>query len=200
MSSLSNNSLPQPTVSDQIPQPGSSDNIFDNTRAVRFCCKSWKSKALQIFDSETNALLYTVDTKLRKPHLIFQSGDGGSEFGSATFHLLTTKIDVTVNGQPIELKTKKILATSYSYTSPAFGNNVLTWKSGSKWSTLDFVLLDEKAEPIARCTDPNWKLDYSGNIEFIESKINSEDVRKEIIVTGFALIYLAITTYYSAIV
>lgn len=171
----------------------------DDIQAVRFCCKGWRSKALQVSDVRTNAITCTIDTKFRKPNLVFKHGEEGQQFGTTTYHTLSTKIDLDINGQSVELKPTKTFSSSYTYTSPAFNNTTLSWKCNSGWKNIDYVLLDERALPVARCSAPCFSMDFSGKIEFLESAVTSQQAREEILITVFSLVYLTITTYYAAI-
>lgn len=164
-----------------------------------FCCKGWKGSTLEIFDSETRALLYTVRSKLRKPHLIIQSGRDGPELGTAVYHTLSSKIDLEIDGQPTEMKTKRMLSSTYTFSSRAFGGATMTWESKSHWRTFDYTLLDDKALPIAKCSAPYWSSNFAGKIEILNADSVDERQRREILITGFALTYLMIITYYAAI-
>lgn len=172
----------------------------EEVQAVRFCCKGWRSKALQVFHSKTDTTLYTVDTKFRKPNLIFKHDDDGGKFGSTTYHSTTNRIDLEINGQSTELKPTKILSSTYTYSSPAFGNVTMTWKSVSAWKQIDYVLLDERALPVARCSAPYFSADFSGQIEFLNTRASDQQGKEEILIGAMSLIYLTITIYYTAII
>lgn len=75
----------------------------------------------------------------------------------------------------------------------------MTWKSGSLWKKVDFVLLDEQALPVARCSAPYLSTDFSGNIEFLNSRANDTQAKEEILIGAMSLVYYTITTYYAAI-
>lgn len=171
----------------------------DETSAVHFKCKGWKSKGLQVFDDKTDNILYTIDTKFRKPNLIYKHNANGQTFGTASYHALSTKIEAEINGTSVELKLAKILGSTYTYSSPSFNGTKMTWKSGSGWKNLDYVLLDEQSLPVAKCSAPYWTNDMSGRLEFVESKVNSQAAKEEILVTAFALIYMMIEASYAAI-
>lgn len=190
---------PQVETVTQGSSSGATQTGQDGTFAVRFNCKGWKSKALQVFDDKSDAIAYTIDTKFRKPNLIYKHGEDGQTFGSASFHSLSTKIETEINGKSTEMKLAKILGSTYTYSSPSFNNSTMTWKSGSGWKNLDYVLLDEQSLPVAKCSAPYFSKDFSGRLEFIESKVTSQQAKEEILVTAFALIYMTITAYYAAI-
>jgi hypothetical protein len=175
------------------------ETAMEDVQAVHFSCKGWKGKALQVFDSKTNGILYTVDTKFRKPNLIFKRGDDGDKFGTTTYHATSSRIDLEINDQSLEMKPTKILSSTYTYPSPVFGNTTMTWKSGSMWKNIDFVLLDEQSLPVARCSAPYLSSDFSGKIEFLTSRANKDEAKEEILIGAMSLVYLTITIYYAAI-
>lgn len=171
----------------------------DESQTVHFSLKGWKSKALQVFDSNNNTILYTVDTKFRKPNLVFKHGDDGDKFGTTTYHATSSRIDLEIKGQSVEMKPTKIFGSTYSYSSPVFGNAAVTWKSGSLWKNIDFVLLDEQALPVARCSAPYLSKDFSGKVEFLNSRASNSEAKEEILIGAMSLIYLTVTLYYAAI-
>lgn len=190
---------PQIETTTQGSSTGGTQTGQDETFAVRFNCKGWRSKALQVFDDKSDAVAYTIDTKLRKPNLIYKHGEDGQTFGTASFHSLSSKIETEINGQSAEMKLAKILGSTYTYSSPSFNNNTMTWKSGSGWKNLDYVLLDEQSLPVAKCSAPYFSKDFSGRLEFLESKVTNQGAKEEIIVTAFALVYMTITASYAAV-
>lgn len=112
---------------------------------------------------------------------------------------MSTKIKVDHNGKSFEMKLAKLFGSTYTYPSLAFHDSTMTWKSGSSWKTLDYVLLDEQSLPVAKFSAPYFSSDYSGRVKFLESKANSQEGKEEILVTGFALVYMTIQASYAAI-
>lgn len=172
----------------------------DETSAVRFNCKSWKSRALEVFDDKSNNIICTIDTKFRKPNLIFKHGNEGETLGLASYKSLSSKIEIEHNGNTFEMKLTKFLGSSYAYDSPSFSNATLTWKSGSGWKNIDYVLMDEQSMPVAKISAPYFSSDFSGRLEFIESRASSIQAKEEILIGAFALVYMTIQAYYAAVV
>jgi hypothetical protein len=91
-------------------------------------------------------------------------------------------------------KTK--LRSSYTYSSPAFQNQDVTWTSKSDWKNLDYVLLDENLLPVARYTTEGISLlswSKLGKIEFLDPGTLSSAMKDEIVVVGLTLAYNVLT-------
>lgn len=149
----------------------------------------WKCKNVQVTDIDSPTILYTIDLKMRKPHLVFKSAGDEAVFGTAIFHAFKSKIDIEIHGRTLELKLKGIFSTEYTYVSPAFQNATMTWVSHSGFKTFDYVCLDERLLPVARFTANAWSRNKLGKVELLGSDAGSRAAKEELVVTGLTLAY-----------
>lgn len=127
--------------------------------------------------------LYTANMKLRKPQMTIETSE---RIGSVVYHSHTSKIDLTLRGDSVTLRSHGMMWNRWTYESPAFRGTV-TWRRKSKATKMfDFVcLLDEV--PIAQFTVNNFGVTKIGKINFFGAGASSGLAMDEIVTTGLAL-------------
>lgn len=159
---------------------------------------NWKCRSIALYPKDTKDTLYTIDTHLRKPHLIFKHGDSNdAQFATVSCHTWTSKFDIEMNGNSFTTTREK---GRYAYFSPALQQNV-TWTSQSGFKNIDVVMLDQNELPIARWSTRGMKLtswSRLGRIEFDNASALSSQARDEIVVVALALAYVKLTYLASA--
>ena len=112
-------------------------------------------------------------------------------------HVHGFKIDcnVHVRGRPIRVSAAKRWKTKYTYPSLAFSSDpsnnskpaTMTWESSSWFKWLDFVLLDESQQPVARFSTNYVGVSKLATIELLGPKADDPLARNEVVVTGLTL-------------
>jgi hypothetical protein len=176
---------PQP----QQAQTGESSQAQSDGRILHVYFEGWKMDSIRVCDSDKTSVLYTAELRLKKPYMTLHSAPSNSNIGTVNFHTLTTRIDTTIHDQSIALTSHGMMKLPYNYNSPAFGGMEMTWNPRSKLDELKLVLLDDKANPVAKFEPTNWSTHKSGKFELLERSTSNAGVMDEVVSTELAVIY-----------
>jgi hypothetical protein len=143
----------------------------------------------RVLDSDKTSVIYTINNQSKKPQLTIQSASTNATIGTFVFHLLTSRIDATVQDHSFSMTSHGLFKLEYSYESPAFGGMKMTWKPRKKTDELNMVLLDDQAMPVARFEPSNWAVKKNGKMELLGPSLRNEEVMDEVVATGLAVIH-----------
>jgi hypothetical protein len=158
-------------------------------RILHVYYEGWKYDKIRVTDSDKTSVLYAANVKMMKPQLTIQSTSTNTTLGTVDFHTFSSRIDATIHNQSISLTSSGLLKLKYSYNSPAFGNMKMTWEPRSKMNELKMVLVDDKANPIARFEPTNWAMQKTGKFELLGPSMSSQMAMDEVVMTGLCVIH-----------
>lgn len=162
--------------------------------------KDWKCKAANITDTKTGALLYDLETHLLKPQITISRPGQSEPFAKVNIPTLSKTVDITIDGRGLKLTNKKFWKGHYIFDSSHLSQPTATWKcSGSGWSSIDFVCLDEQEMPIARVRTKVAAVKKIATLEVNEAHRDNKGLVDEIVVTGLTVVYLWMLTYSGAV-
>jgi hypothetical protein len=192
------------TQTNTAAQVGGPESSLGQTRTLTIQFDNLKWRKATVLDSERKTELYRVESHVRNPqiimHSLLENVPSAESTGEATFHTLSSRIDIRLHGQEIELNSRGFLKDGYTYVSRARPGATMTWKSKSKLNYLELVCLDERAIPVARTSFPSWSLTSAGTIELAgEETVKRGREMDEIILTGLAMMQQRMTVFASAI-
>ena len=181
-------------------EAGTENYTAGQTRTLTVRFDNWKWRKATISGSDENAKLYRIECHMRKPQIILQSllsNSASTEAsGDASFHTLSSRIDIRLHDQRIELISRGSLKNVYTYVSHAFDGAKMTWQSRSIGRDFNIVCLDEKAIPVAQISLGSWSLTKAGTIELTGARVmNQGPEMDEIVLTGIAIMQQRLTTY-----
>lgn len=165
------------------------------SRTLQVDFTDWKGRHIHVSEAGPEApVLYTVDIHMRKPNMVFKTGETGSTFATIDFPTFSSKIKAHIHGHEITLHVKMGLRSGFkagiTYESPALQSACLTWRSKSCFKIFDFECLDEKSVPLAQFTPHNsWSVKKLGRLELFGTRASSGVGMDEVVVTGLALAY-----------
>lgn len=173
------------------------DDIPESTalQTMQIKYTDWKFRHAAILDTATPTptVLYEIDGKFRKPQLAFRLASDETPFATSSYHTLSTAIDVELRGQPVQLKvTSKWKQNAYTYSSPAFNGQTLTWKVKHGCKTSDWVCLDERSLPIARVSVNFLIWKEVGKLDIIGEFAEKQDMRDEVMAMAVTMAYLTV--------
>ncbi|EXJ55642.1 hypothetical protein A1O7_08571 [Cladophialophora yegresii CBS 114405] len=132
--------------------------------------------------------LYTIDARHRKPQMRIRSPAQNIEVATVVFHMLKTRIDVTLRGRQFSLESAR-LNMQYSYTSRAMGGEKLTWRPRKKLDPLNMVLLNGRGVAIARFKPEYWGSKRGGLLELLPECWTTDDTMEEVLVVALAVVH-----------
>ncbi|KAK6007605.1 hypothetical protein QM012_004419 [Aureobasidium pullulans] len=152
--------------------------------------QDWKCKNILVVDANfPEDILYTIDNHWSSPHVIVKSAFG-AEIGNTTFHTLTSRIDVVVQNQAIEVKRKSVFSSSYTCALPSLqGATVIFKVSAGQTQGFKLSCLDDKAMPVVRTSGASLgdSMNSIGKLEIAEEYAGRQEVRDEIVVLVLSL-------------
>jgi hypothetical protein len=154
----------------------------------RLQATNWLCNNFHISDiNNQDTPLYTVKTKLRKPHMILRATSSpDTELATVEFHTLRPKVDVFIHGEKLTISMKNFSYTA-TYESAAL-QQTLTWKSNSHWKTFDLDCVDENTMPLVKISSAYYSCKRGSQIQFFGHAVeNNSVVRNELIATGLAM-------------
>lgn len=112
--------------------------------------------------------------------------------GTSRVRAIHIDVDATHRGRDIPVSADSRLMTRYKYASQAYATNplkpaVMTWKSNSHLKYLDFELLDENDNMVARFNTKYWALKNMASIEFFGPHAFDRTATEEVLITGLSL-------------
>ncbi|OAP57442.1 hypothetical protein AYL99_08180 [Fonsecaea erecta] len=144
---------------------------------------------IRLLDTDQTTVMYTVEARYRKPQMTIRSNASNAEVATVDFHVLTTRIDMRLHGQPLSLDSSGLLKTHYSYASQELHGEKMTWRPRKKIDDLNMVLLDGQGLAMARYK-PNYKgLKRGGTLELLSPCWRSDAVLEEVIVMFLAVMH-----------
>ena len=181
-------------------ETGTENYTADQTRTLIVRFDNWKWRKATILESDENTKLYRIECHTRKPQIIMQSlldnSASTDSSGDATFHTLSSRIDIRLHDQSIKLTSRGSLKDGYTYASPALNGAKMTWQSRSMGRDLNLVCLDERAIPVAQISMGSWSVTKAGTIELTGERVmNQGPVMDEIVLTGLAMMQQRLTRY-----
>lgn len=201
-----------PESQQQQQQPFQSASQTRNLK-VKFSWRKWK---ILITEPSQDEPVYVVKVHPLSLDLTFKSGPGAAKaaavadsddddndtttdkgvIGDGHIHAFKIDCDTHVHGRPIRVSAAKRFVTRYTYPSLAFSSDptgnkpaAMTWKSDSCFRCLDFVLLDESQQPVAKFTTKYPGIRDIATIELLGPKADDPSARDEVVVTGLTLLY-----------
>lgn len=92
--------------------------------------------------------LFSIRTSSSKPHRTITRADNPHHvIATISFHSLSSKIDITLHGQPLQLKKNDMFSSGHSFHHPAAGE--LKWKEAGFLST-GLVLVDSSGRELCK--------------------------------------------------
>jgi hypothetical protein len=160
------------------------------TLEVRF--DNWKWRKAAIVNPHEGNGLYRIECHLRSPQITIHSLDDTSlpntPIGDATFHTLSSRIDIRLHEHQIILSSSGLWKDAYTYTSPTLRGMKMTWQSRSKGRDFNLVCLDDKAIAVAQISIGSWSITKAGTIELVGERVTRKGpLMDEIILTGLAM-------------
>lgn len=181
---------PAPQPQTTLPHPSSTDG----SRTLNVHADDHLYRHITLFSTSQQPMC-TIKCHMRKPHLEFFRPDSSARFATATFHVLSTSVDLEINKREMQLKTKGFLKDSYTFE--ATSGRQLTWQSKSKMSLTDLVCVDAEGSQVATYVGKiGWK--DIGSLEIITG-VTGEAGEKatasldELLVTGMVVAYQKLT-------
>ncbi|CRG87880.1 hypothetical protein PISL3812_04901 [Talaromyces islandicus] len=149
---------------------------------------NWLCNKFLISDmNNSNTPLYTLKTKIRKPHMILKATSSpDTELATVEFHTLRPKVDVYIHGEKLTLSMKKFSYTA-TYESAAL-HKTLVWKSNSHWKTFDLDCVDDNSMPFVQISSAYYSCKQGSQIQFFGDVVKNNSVlMSELIATGLAM-------------
>lgn len=152
--------------------------------------------SMRVLDNDNATELYHAESHIRKPHLNVKSAATGISLGTATFHCMSSRIDILVRGTPMTLEPCGTWGRKgHQFPSVALGGNTfLRWKHDKHDQDLSCV--DEQDVILARFHFSNWSLTKVGKLELVGPMANDYregGLMEEVLVTGLAMVQHAMT-------
>lgn len=157
---------------------------------VRF--DNWKWRKAAIVNSHEGSELYHIECHWRSPQITMHSLDNKSSsnalIGDATFHSLSSRIDIRLHEHRITLSSSGFWKDAYTFTSLALPGVKMTWQSRSKGRDFNLVCLDDRAVALAQISIGSWSVTKAGTIELVGERVSRKGpLMEEIIITGLAM-------------
>ena len=137
---------------------------------------------------------YKIDLALAGS-MEFETADG-RVFASSRLKPISINPSITLHSHKGTLQAVKHLGRKYNYLSYARAHEInsnrpvtMTWTCSFAFKTWQLTCLDENLLPVARFKANVWALKALGTIEFLGDSM-SQDLREEIIVTGFTTFFV----------
>ena len=184
-----------PTYQDSVPQsvyPPGPLHTQATTRTLHFYYETWRENSMSVTDSDKSTVLYVAKIRVRKPHMTFQRPTTNADLAIVSFHILSSRIEITLHGQSVLLNSKGMFKNGYSFVSPTFRNETMTWKRDNCSTDIAMVCVDGADVPVARIAACNWSVKKLGKMELFGPKAQSGDTLDEIVVTGLAVLQVAL--------
>lgn len=181
-------------------EPSNAILTSDQTRTLVVRFDNWKWRKATIFDLDEKTELYRLECHLRKPQIIMESlldnAPSPQSKGEATFHALSSRIDIRLHDNDIQLISQGLMKDSYTYASPALNGAKMTWQSKSRGRYFNLICLDERAIPVAQVSLGSWSVTKAGTIELAGERLMSHGPEvDEIILTALAMMQQRLTRY-----
>ena len=173
----------------ESPEPGFPESPAESrTLQVEYDTYWNQHTTIRVTDSISAQELYTIEARHRKPQMRILSCASNTELATVAFHALTTRIDMTLNGQPLVLESGG-WNTRYSYNSLASSGEPMTWRPRKKLDDLNMVLLNGQGLAIAR-----FKPDYKGSkrggsLELLAECWKTDHIWEEVVVVALVVIH-----------
>lgn len=174
------------------------------TRTLQVEFDNWKWRKATVSDLHEKAELYRVEFHVRKPQIIVQPTSQNDPtiktIGEVTFHCLSSRIDIVLNGRDIELSSRGFWKDGYTYASPALDGARMTWQSRCRGGYFDLVCLNEAAMAVARAVLALGSVKKVATIEIMggEAMIEGRGM-DEMVLTGLAILQQRLTTYSASV-
>src|ERR1700722_3861588 len=114
-------------------EPSNAILTSDQTRTLVVRFDNWKWRKATIFDSDEKTELYRLECHLHKPQIIIErlldNAPSPQSKGEATFHALSSRIDIRLHDNDIQLISRGLMKDSYTYASAALNGAKMTWQS-----------------------------------------------------------------------
>jgi hypothetical protein len=162
-------------------------------RAYEVAFTSWSGRHMQVAEETRDGpLAYTADLHTRRPHMIFQAKGTANLPATVTFHNFSSKIDVTINGADLRLRSESKWKHAYGFDSRAIGGKQLLWKG--KGVSMTTECTDRAGAVYAKFTEhKGWSGKRAGRLEiFPPVAVGGKALADELVVTGLATVYLLI--------
>ncbi|KAH0162236.1 hypothetical protein KCU67_g6028, partial [Aureobasidium melanogenum] len=158
--------------------------------------QDWMCKTILVVDANSpETIFYSIDNHWSKPHVIVRSASG-REIGNTTFHCMSGRVDVVIQGKAIAVKHKAVFSSSYICALPSLQGRTVTFKvSAGQTKGFKVSCLDDKAMPVARSSGASFgdSMSSIGKLEIAEEYAGRQDVRDEIVVIALSLTHPNLT-------
>ena len=158
-------------------------------RLLHIYIEGYSGRHVRILDSDKQTLLYHIDINSgglfsSKPHVKVTAAATGTQVGTATFHSLSSNIDLTVHNQPIVFSRPGVMSSSHEFQSRIMGGS-LKWKKDG-WASSNLQCVDEREQVFAKFQRPGWAKRKLGKFELGPSV--SGVLMDEIVISGIAML------------
>lgn len=112
--------------------------------------------------------------------------------GTSRVRAVHIDVNATLRGRDIRVSADSRLQTRYKFVSHAYATDplkpaVMTWKSNSAWKYLDFDLLDENENLVARFNPKYFALKSVATVEFFGPHAFDRAATEEVLITGLSM-------------
>ncbi|KAI4195354.1 MAG: hypothetical protein LQ350_007251 [Teloschistes chrysophthalmus] len=183
---------PYASIKEKVPS-GPPAPAYSTSRTLHiYSDSSWSSRNITIADADRSSPLYTLTKNSgglfsSKPHLTVTSAQTSAVVGTATFHSMSSKVDLDLHGRHVLFEREGLLTRTHGYASPAFGYDRLKWKCEG-WGS-DLILVNSQNQWIARFDAASWAMKKVGRLEIGNGSIAGAAL-DEIVVSGLAMVEL----------
>lgn len=174
-----------------IVQQTPSGSIANPARTLHIYLDGMTHRKLTVMDQDKRTPLYAVQANFgsslfsSKPHMkIFRGTDtSGAYIGSASFHTMSSTIDLEIHGRAVELVHDGIMTRTHRFTS---SEGMVFWKGDGMFGT-DLKLQTRQKIIFARFDNAAFSMAKQGKLEIAQRDI-SEAMLDEIVISGLAMI------------
>lgn len=160
----------------------------------------------QVLDAVTGEAIYASEHRYRSPAFTLNTAsDPPATIATANSSKWSMKMDFSISGTGHEfpVDSRRKLSSDMVYVSPAFGGQTMTWEHQRNWGKIEYVLLDEQAQPIARFKGgSSWKCmpwGTFGEMDLVSEKVVTAEQRDEVVAVGLGLSYKAVMQRQTAV-
>lgn len=167
-------------------------------RGLEVAFTSWSGRHMKVTeDTSDGPLVYAADLKMRKPHMLFQATGTAQLPASVTFHNFSRTIDLSINGEEMQMKPTSKLKFEFEFHSHALPGKKLTWLKSKEWLWLNLDCVDESGTLFAQFKGhKSWTGKKSGRLQIYQPA--EQALTDELVVTALADVYLQLMSGLSA--
>ncbi|KAL8911010.1 MAG: hypothetical protein Q9171_003746 [Xanthocarpia ochracea] len=159
-------------------------------RILHITREGFSQKKARIYESDNRTQAYEMKTSSTaewsnsKPNTEITSASTGQVVGTINFRIMSSKIEIGVNGRTIQLESNGWFTRGYSFASCI---GPLKWEGGSIMKST-YTCTTERGEWLAKCDQKIFtSMHGKGTIEIVNRSLRP-DLMEELVLTGLAMI------------